>query len=152
MNKSKHYFEVMMMLLLLAVLGGFIGKAFSAPLMNRGAGMSMHMVIPSMTQRIVPYILPDVRMIREDGKQVFLRKELNDGRPVVLTFIYTTCKEICPVISGTFAQLQRKLGSDRDRVHLASISIDPENVLLLTRKNLMRVLNGITIPVALQPA
>ncbi|HEY6018361.1 MAG TPA: SCO family protein, partial [Candidatus Paceibacterota bacterium] len=36
------------------------------------------------------------------------------------------CTEICPLVSHTLAQLQDKLGADRDRVHLVSISIDPE--------------------------
>jgi protein SCO1/2 len=45
---------------------------------------------------------------------------------VVLNFIFTTCATICPVMSGTFAQLQNKLGAERDRVHLISVSIDPE--------------------------
>lgn len=136
MKTFKYYFETMMVLMLMLVFGGFIGKAFSATVMKCGAGMSdgpgqhsmaMHMVIPPMTQRTVAYTLPNVKMVREDGKQVQLRKELNDGRPVVLTFIFTTCKEICPVISATLAQLQHELGPDRDRVHLASISIDPEH-------------------------
>lgn len=139
MKTITRYFEAMIVFMLMLVLGGFVGKAFSAPTMRNGASMSgmsagsmhhsmaMHMVIPPTTQRTVAYTLPNVTLIREDGKKVQLRNELNDGRPVVLTFIFTTCKEICPIISATFAQLQRKLGSDRDRVHLASISIDPEH-------------------------
>ncbi|MBB6581490.1 SCO family protein [Ralstonia solanacearum] len=75
----------------------------------------------------VAYSLPDVRLVRDDERVVSLKDELNDGRPVVLTFIYTTCTSICPVISQTLSQLQAKLGPDRDKVHLVSISIDPEN-------------------------
>ena len=52
--------------------------------------------------------------------------EMNDGRTVVLSFIYTTCPAICPVTSQTFAQLQRALGPDASGLHLMSISIDPE--------------------------
>ncbi|HEY2023132.1 SCO family protein, partial [Paraburkholderia sp.] len=65
-------------------------------------------------------------LVRDDGKTVSLIDELNDGRPVVLTFIYTTCTTICPMMSRTFEELQGKLGGDRDKVHLVSISIDPE--------------------------
>ncbi|WP_425511429.1 SCO family protein [Pararobbsia alpina] len=74
----------------------------------------------------VDYPLPPVTLIRDDGTEVSLVDELNDGRPVVLTFIYTTCTTICPMISQTFEELQDKLGGDRDRVHMVSISIDPE--------------------------
>jgi len=31
------------------------------------------------------------------------------------------------VVSATFAQLQRKLGAESSRIHMASISIDPEH-------------------------
>lgn len=74
----------------------------------------------------VEYSVPNVKLIREDGKTVTLVNELDDGRPVVLNFIYTTCTDLCPLSSHVLSQLQRKLGSDRDRVHLVSISIDPE--------------------------
>ena len=72
------------------------------------------------------YIVPTITLMRDDGRSVRLADELNDDRPVVLNFIYTTCPGICPLASHIFSQLQRKLGADRDRVHLVSISIDPE--------------------------
>jgi protein SCO1 len=72
------------------------------------------------------YTVPDVELVRDDGKTVRLSQELDDGRPVVLSFIFTSCTTVCPMISATLAQLQRKLGPARDRVHLVSISIDPE--------------------------
>jgi protein SCO1 len=78
------------------------------------------------TRSTADYTLPPVSLVREDGKTVSLSEELDDGRPVVLDFIFTTCTTICPVLSQTFTQLQGKLGGERDQVHLVSISIDPE--------------------------
>jgi protein SCO1/2 len=72
------------------------------------------------------YVIPDVKLVRDDGAAVQLRRELDDGRPIVLNFIYTTCTSVCPLTSQTFAQLQDKLGAERGSVHLVSISIDPE--------------------------
>jgi protein SCO1/2 len=72
------------------------------------------------------YPIPAVRLVRDDGKVVSFPEELNDGRPVVLNFIFTTCSSICPLMSQTFAQFDSQLGADRGRVHLMSISIDPE--------------------------
>lgn len=72
------------------------------------------------------YSLPEVKLMRDDDKLILLPQELDDGRPVILDFIYTSCTEICPVTSRTFSQLQSKLGSDQDKVHLVSITIDPE--------------------------
>jgi protein SCO1/2 len=84
------------------------------------------MQMPETTRRMAEYIVPQVTLVRDDGKSVSLPDELNDGRPVILNFIYTTCTAICPLVSQTISQLQFKLGTERDRVHLVSISIDPE--------------------------
>jgi protein SCO1/2 len=78
------------------------------------------------TRTLVSYAVPPIELVRDDGKSVLLSHELEDGRPVVLSFIFTSCTTICPLITSTLAQLQRKLGPARDRVHLVSISIDPE--------------------------
>ncbi len=72
------------------------------------------------------YAVPDIKLVRADGKTVSLPEELNDGRPVVMSFIFTTCTTICPLSSQTFERLQSLLGKDRNRVHMVSISIDPE--------------------------
>jgi protein SCO1 len=74
----------------------------------------------------VDYTVPAVRMVRDDGKVVSLPDEMNDGRPVVLNFVFTTCGSICPVMSAVLSQFDRKIGADREHVHLMSISIDPE--------------------------
>ena len=68
-----------------------------------------------------------MHLVRDDGKVVSLPDEMNDGRPVVLNFILTTCTTICPMMSSTFAQFERRLGADADKVHLMTISIDPEH-------------------------
>lgn len=72
------------------------------------------------------YHVPQVQLVRDDGRSVSLRDEMNDGRPVVLNFIFTSCGSVCPLMSQIFAQFQQQLGGDRDKVHLMSISIDPE--------------------------
>ena len=72
------------------------------------------------------YAIPPVHLVREDGKVVSLADEMNDGRPVVLNFIFTTCGGICPLMSSVFAQFEHRLGPDAGKVHLMSISIDPE--------------------------
>lgn len=82
--------------------------------------------MPSVTRSVINYAVPAIQLVRDDGKQVSLSEELNDGRPVVLNFVYTTCTGICPLASHIFSQLQHKLGAGRDRVHLVSISVDPE--------------------------
>ncbi len=72
------------------------------------------------------YAVPAVRLVRDDDKVVSLPDEMNDGRPIVLNFIFTTCSSFCPLMSSVFAEFERRLGADADKVHLMSISIDPE--------------------------
>lgn len=82
--------------------------------------------VQSVLRSLHDYAAPEVSMIRADGAHISLPAELDDGRPVYLNFIYTTCTTICPLSSQVFSQLQRKLGDQSGRVHLVSISIDPE--------------------------
>jgi protein SCO1/2 len=74
------------------------------------------------TRSSVAVTVPEISLQRDDGKTVTLSSELT-GTPVALTFIFTKCGTICPVMSQTFAKLQRSVGQ---QVRLVSISIDPE--------------------------
>jgi protein SCO1 len=105
----------------LLAVGGTTGWAADAMTMH-----DHHMMDGMMMVSSADYAVPDVTLVRENGRSVSLRKEMDDGRPVVLNFIYTSCTSICPVMSQTLAQFDSKLGSDRHKVHLMSISIDPE--------------------------
>ena len=78
------------------------------------------------TKSLRNYTVPSIRLVRDDGKTVSLADEMNDGRPIVLNFIFTTCGSICPLMSSVFSQFEHRLGSDASKVHLMSISIDPE--------------------------
>jgi protein SCO1/2 len=89
-------------------------------------GVHEHKVAIETKVTVADYRVPDVRLVRDDGKKVQLASELDDGRPVILNFIYTTCPGICPVMSAVFSEFQGKLGADREKVHMVSISIDPE--------------------------
>jgi protein SCO1/2 len=100
---------------------------------THAGGGSAQMESPAKTRgnsdaprSLAEYLIPDVTMVREDGKSVNLAAELNDGRPVVLNFIYTSCTTICPMSSQVLEQFQDDLGGAREAVHLMSISIDPE--------------------------
>jgi protein SCO1/2 len=79
-----------------------------------------------VSRSTVAYQAPEVTLVRADGQRVSLPRELDDGRPVLLNFIFTTCSSICPLTSRTLEEFQHKLGSDASHIHLMSISIDPE--------------------------
>jgi protein SCO1/2 len=74
----------------------------------------------------VRYDIPDVQLIDASGSSVALQSILDSEQPVALNFIFTTCTTICPVMTVTFAQMQRELGEAAKQLRLVSISIDPE--------------------------
>ncbi|NJC89270.1 MAG: SCO family protein [Desulfuromonas sp.] len=83
---------------------------------------------PARYQRTIErYTIPDVVLINQDGEKVRFKTLFDTQQPVVVDFIYGTCTTICPILSAGYANLQRKLGTDTTRVHLVSITIDPEN-------------------------
>lgn len=82
---------------------------------------------PEYNRSTAEYKVPDVEIIRNDGKHLNLIKELDDGRPVMMNFIFASCSAICPMLSHVFMQVQNKLAKDKQNLHLMSISIDPEN-------------------------
>ena len=83
---------------------------------------------PARYQRSVEkYTVPDVVLTNQNGEKVRLKALLESGEPVAVDFIYATCTTICPILSAGYANLQRKLGTETARVHLVSITIDPEN-------------------------
>ena len=70
--------------------------------------------------------LPTVHLIRQDGTTANFPDELDDGKPILLTFIYTTCKGVCPIMSHVMKNVQSKLGDHVSDIHMVSISLDPD--------------------------
>ena len=85
------------------------------------------MMLPSLLAWLLITIMPDVAVVRQDGKKLSFIKELDDGRPVILNFIFASCSAICPMLTHVFSKVQTKLEKDSKKFHLISISIDPEN-------------------------
>ena len=49
------------------------------------------------------------------------------GKVLAVTFIYTSCKDTCPIVTAKMASLQRELGADFGlRVRFVSITVEPE--------------------------
>lgn len=75
-----------------------------------------------------PGYLPNSPVVTQDGKTLRFYDDVIKGKIVVISFIYTTCRDICPVITARLAQIKDKLGDlvGRD-IFFVSISIDPVN-------------------------
>jgi len=72
------------------------------------------------------YDIPPLELVDQDNNRISLDEALAADGPVMLNFIFTTCTTICPVLSATFAQVQRELGDEAGQVRMISITIDPE--------------------------
>ena len=71
--------------------------------------------------------VPNVPVITQDGKTLNFYDDLIKDKIVVLSFIYTSCKDICPLATARLGEAQEKLGDRVGRdIFFYSISIDPE--------------------------
>lgn len=48
------------------------------------------------------------------------------GKVVVLSFLYTACPDVCPVVTETLRRTYEQLGDDTKHVQFVAISVDPE--------------------------
>jgi protein SCO1/2 len=68
---------------------------------------------------------PDFSLMSQDGKPVTLIG-LN-GKVVAVTFLYTACPDICPLLTQKMVEVQDALGEDfGGKIHFVSITLDPE--------------------------
>ena len=68
---------------------------------------------------------PGFALTDQAGQRVSLA-DLHD-KVLAITFIYATCKDICPILTAKMAMLQRELGADfGPRVRFVSITVEPE--------------------------
>jgi protein SCO1/2 len=102
-----------------------IGAALT--LSSAAGAHDKHFKPDPIKRSVVQVKVPAVTLVRQDGAKIDLAKELADPRPTYVNFIFTSCTTVCPVMSQIFAVLQEKLGTDRDKVRMMSISIDPEH-------------------------
>ena len=69
---------------------------------------------------------PSFELTAQDGKTVALA-DLR-GKVVAITFIYTECPDICPLLTQKMAQVQDALGADFGaKIMFVSITMDPEH-------------------------
>ncbi len=68
---------------------------------------------------------PDFQLTDQNGKTVAL-SDLR-GRVVVLTFLYTHCPDVCPLIADHLRLANEQLGSVSGKVAFVAISVDPEH-------------------------
>jgi protein SCO1 len=71
-----------------------------------------------------PRPAPDFTLRDQAGKELSMADQR--GKLVLLTFLYTHCPDVCPLITQNLNDGLRMLGADRDKVRVLAVSVDPE--------------------------
>jgi protein SCO1 len=67
----------------------------------------------------------DFSLIDQVGRPIRL-SDLR-GRVVVLTFLFTSCTDVCPLVAQKLHDVSERLGSRRDEVALLAVTVDPSH-------------------------
>jgi protein SCO1/2 len=69
-------------------------------------------------------IVPGFRITNQRGKPFGL--EDLAGRVWIANFMFTSCPDVCPLLTQRMVALHRRLASHGDAVHFVSFSVDPQ--------------------------
>ena len=91
--------------------------------------VSAHIPIPpkkgEIGRRETNVAAPNFTLTNQAGKK--FRFNAASGKIVLVTFVYTTCPDVCPLFSAHFAAIQRALETEKHENYLLlSISTDPK--------------------------
>jgi len=71
--------------------------------------------------------IPDLLVVDQDGVKRRFYSDLIKDKVVILSFFYTSCPNMCPVMSNTLGKLQINLGDRLGKdVFIITVSRDPE--------------------------
>ena len=71
-----------------------------------------------------PQPTPDFTLTDQSGRKVSMSDQR--GKLVLVTFLYTNCPDVCPLITQNLNQALQMLGPKRDDVRVLAVSVDPE--------------------------
>lgn len=72
------------------------------------------------------YALPEVTLIDSAGEPVLFSQISGDAERTVISFIFTSCAGICPMITANMARAVPDLNALGDDYQILLISVDPE--------------------------
>jgi protein SCO1/2 len=71
--------------------------------------------------------IPNLQVKTQDGETVRFYDDLIKGKIVIISFIYTSCTDICPLTTARLSQLEDRLGDALGRdVFMISMTVDPK--------------------------
>ncbi|MFN3312431.1 MAG: SCO family protein [Hyphomonas sp.] len=88
----------------------------------------------------------DTVLVSHAGESLKFYSDVLEGRTVVVSFIFTSCADACPLINATLQRVQERL---KDRIgqdiFIVSITVDPENdtvAVLSDYRNKFKAMDG----------
>jgi protein SCO1/2 len=69
--------------------------------------------------------IPNFKLTNQDGREVTYNSEFR-GSVLLVNFIFTTCPDVCPLLTKQMEKIQSRLQSAAPIIRLVSISVDPE--------------------------
>lgn len=69
-------------------------------------------------------IAPNFALTNQAGRSVSL--ESLKGQVVVLTFLYTNCPDVCPIVTSHLREVEELLGPEGNAARFVAVSVDPE--------------------------
>ena len=82
-------------------------------------------------------LAPDFRLKDQFGRQISLSQF--KGHPTVLTFLYTHCPDVCPLVADKLHIVVQSLGKDAPHVAILAVSMDPKGDTISAALNFSRV-------------
>jgi protein SCO1/2 len=67
---------------------------------------------------------PALALRNSRGRRIALARYR--GKAVLVTFIYSHCPDVCPLIVGNLRTVQTQLGRDAKDLQIVAVSVDPE--------------------------
>ncbi len=96
-----------------------VGGEGDAPTEERAAGFRGGTLPAELSGRPAPRI-----RLRDSGGRLVDTRELR-GQPYLVTFVFTRCPDVCPLIGQEVKRALELLGEDRERVTALFVSVDP---------------------------
>lgn len=84
--------------------------------------------LAAASSSVVELDVPDVELVDQDSHRSRFVSEVIGDRLAAVTFTFTSCTTICPVLDGIFLGVQSKIADDLGTdIMLVSVTVDPTN-------------------------
>lgn len=90
------------------------------------AKVAPELLVRSSQQKDREYF-SDLEVLNQEGENLLFYSDMLQDRIVLINFVYTNCRDTCPIMTSKLVRVKQLLGEPTERaVHFISISTDPE--------------------------